>query len=362
MALKQTQAWVTLERIEPFVQVEPALLILGLALGAWIAFKILLKDIREERKRTLIHQFRNVGYHLLLGIPLFLIYFGLEQLPYDNLALQRIMTYLGLGIILSGAIIFVKVCRILVFEYLSLSHLRVAFPVLLVNLFTLLLSIVITTWLGAEILNIRLAPILATSAIFSLVLGLALQDTLGNLFAGVALQFDKPYEIGDWIEIHSGGEKWVGQVYEISWRATNLISFTHESITVPNRVVAQAEISNFSTKYRPVLRNQIFRIPFGADVKQVKEILSRMALTVPNVRKNPAPFVLIAEITESWVSCKLVYYLDNFGEQFRVADQILMRGLESLEASGFKLAGHRVSLSQELETERLVAPLNSPTA
>ena len=119
------------------------------------------------------------------------------------------------------------------------------------------------TWIGAEIFNIRLTPILATSAIFSLVLGLALQDTLGNLFAGVALQFDKPYEIGDWIEIQSSGQKWIGQVYEISWRATVLIASTEESITVPNRIVAQAQIANYSTKYRPITRSQLFRLPFG---------------------------------------------------------------------------------------------------
>ena len=89
-----------------------------------------------------------------------------------------------------------------------------------------------------------------------------MQDTLGNLFAGVALQFDKPYEIGDWIEIHNSGQKWVGQIYEITWRATLLIGFVEEFITVPNRVMGQSEISNFrrSTTLLFVLRFLNFRL------------------------------------------------------------------------------------------------------
>ena len=228
------------------------------------------------------------------------------------------------------------------------SHRKVAFPVLLINLFTLLISIVLTGWIGAELFNVRLTPLLATSAIFSLVLGLALQDTLGNLFAGVALQLDKPYEIGDWIEIHNPGQKWVGQVREISWRATVLISFTEESITVPNRVMAQAEVSNFSTKFRPIIRSLIFRLPFEAKVQQVRETLAEAAKTVPELRKIPSPFVLISETNESWIAFKLVYYIDNYGDQFIIADKVYTAGLARLEEAGFKLANHRITMTPTL--------------
>jgi small-conductance mechanosensitive channel len=223
---------------------------------------------------------------------------------------------------------------------------KVAFPVLLVNLFTLLLSIILAAWIGAEIFNIRLTPLLATSAIFSLVLGLAMQDTLGNLFAGVALQFDKPYEIGDWIEIQTNGHKWTGQVYEISWRATVLISFTEEAITVPNRVVAQAQVSNFSTKYRPIIRSQTFRLPFGVDIDQVKYILIQVAASTSEIRKTPAPKVYVSETTESWLGFRLIYFIDNYGSQFFIADKILSQGIAQLEKAGFQLASHRITLQQ----------------
>jgi len=129
---------------------------------------------------------------------------------------ERIAAYLGLATLIAGAIVFVKVCRILLFEYLFIGHMKEGVPLLIVNLFTLVISIGIVGWFATELFGVKLGPLLATSAVFSLILGLALQDTLGNLFAGVALQLDKPYEIGDWIEVNNGGATWVGQVEEIS--------------------------------------------------------------------------------------------------------------------------------------------------
>src|SRR5262249_25507055 len=149
-----------------------------------------------------------------------------------------------------------KTCRILLFEYLFLSHMRAGVPLLLVNLFTLLLTLVMGGWLCTAIFDVKLGPLLATSAIFSVVLGLALQDTLGKRFAGVAMQFDKPYEIGDWIEIMLNGQKWVGQVQEISWRATVMVGISDEHISVPNRLMGQTQISNFATTKRPIWRSQ----------------------------------------------------------------------------------------------------------
>ncbi|MEO5970589.1 MAG: mechanosensitive ion channel domain-containing protein [Bdellovibrionia bacterium] len=340
----QSQPWVQLERIEAFIQLEPTIVTLALVLGAWIISKLFLRNLPEDRHRRLDGQFKNLGFHLIFGTVFYATYYGLNRFP-DTTLIERTVTYLGLATILSGSTIFVKAWRILVFEYLYLSHMRVSFPVLLVNLFTLLLSIALTAWIGAEIFNVRLTPLLATSAIFSLVLGLALQDTLGNLFAGVALQFDKPYEIGDWIEIQTGTQKWVGQVYDISWRATVLIGFGEEAITVPNRIMGQAQIANFATKYRPIMRNIIFRLPFNVEVARAKQLLVKAAISVSEIRKTPPPFVMIADTTESWINFKLLYFIDNFGLQFRIADYIQSRVLEEFAKEGINLAKAQIVIA-----------------
>lgn len=230
------------------------------------------------------------------------------------------------------------------FEYLFLGHMKEGVPVLIVNLFSLLLSIAITGWFATEIFGVRLAPVLATSAVFSVILGLALQETLGNLFAGVALQVDKPYVIGDWIEIVQGTQTYVGQVEEVTWRATTLIGLFDELLILPNRIMAGAEISNFSARNAPIWRSQAFRVPYTADLNEVKEIITQAVSNVEGVRKLPAPFIWIRETTESWIVFRCSYTIDEYPQQYRVGSDVITAVVEALKTNGYASAAQRVQI------------------
>ncbi len=338
----KSPAWISLSKIQQLVQLEPALMIVGLSIGAWIAYKLLLREISAERHRNLRKNFRNLLIHSVFAIAFYSVYLVLEPFTAETPFLVRVVSYFGLLALIWGSIVFVKCCRILVFEYLFLSHMREAVPLLLVNIVTLLISMILGVWLSTELFNIRITPILATSAIFSLIVGLAVQDTLGNLFAGISLQFDKPYEIGDWIEIQTGTQKWAGQVYEISWRATLLLGMTDEFITVPNRVVAQAQVSNFSAKHRPFIRSQIFHIAYGSPIDEVKKVMLAGVPEIPEVMKKPAPFVAITEMTDSWAGYKLVYFIQDYGNQFIIGDRVISSVMKALDAAGIRIATPRL--------------------
>jgi small-conductance mechanosensitive channel len=340
-------AWLKPERIEHLVQVEPAVLTALLVIGAWSIYKLLLKNINEDRHRTLQSLFKNLGGHVSLCILLSLAYTSLQWTLEESSPQLRLKAYVGLATLLSGATVFVKVWRILVFEYLFLSHMKAGVPLLLVNLFSLLLSLSLGGWIATEVFGIRLAPLLATSAIFSVVLGLALQDTLGNLFAGVAMQFDKPYEIGDWIEIQTGSQKWVGQVQEISWRSTVLIGWTDESITVPNRTMAQAQIANFATKTRPIVRSILMRFPYSENYEAVKNILIDACKSAQWIRQSPAPKAFGVESSENGFQIRLIYFLDDYGKQIDASDEVLGNCLKALAAAGITPASHRLEVTQQ---------------
>ena len=335
---------IPIERIDQLLQLEPLTVILALAAGAWIIYKLFLRNVSTERHQNLVGQFKNLAWHIGFFSIFGALYVCFTHLLETDLPLERLSSYLGLMTLIQGAVVFVKTARILIFEYLFLSHMRVAVPLLVVNLFTLLLTLAISAWIIGEVFSIRLAPLLATSAVFSLVLGLALQDTLGNLFAGVALQIDKPYEMGDWIEIQSSGQKWIGQVHEISWRATVLTGFGGELITVPNRTISQAQVSTYVTRIRPIARNQLFRLPFDSQPKKVKATLLQAALSVPGVSHEVEPLVLLSETTESWVTYKLIYYISEFGLQYVTADRVLDAALASLKNEKIDLAPQRLAL------------------
>lgn len=351
MATRNNAPWIPLQKVEELVHIEPALVILGIGLVAFLTYRILLRNVSPERHRTLQGLLRDLSFYLVLFGATFGIYTGLDHAAETSEigeTLGRIAGYVGLLTLMLGASCVVKSWRIIVFEYLFIGHMRVGVPVLLVNLSTLILSILLGAWILTEVFSIRLAPLLATSAIFSVVLGLALQDTLGQLFAGIALQFDKPYELGDWIEVQSGGQKWAGQVNEVSWRATVLIGFTDENITIPNRVMGASQILNFTTRTRPIVRALTFRLPYGTDLELARKILVDAALSVQNIRKNPMPLTVVSEATESCILLKVLYFIDNYGNHVLIADRVWTAALAGLEQAKIPIAPQKVELTGDL--------------
>ncbi|MBS1983327.1 MAG: mechanosensitive ion channel family protein [Bdellovibrionales bacterium] len=332
-------AWISQDRIDSVVQAESAVVLLSLALTAWIIYRVFMRNISSERHANLSRDFSNLFVRLSLTGICYAAYVALQTQAEGHYVLERLSSYVGLIVIAAGYMTLVKTARVLFYQYLIFWHMRVGVPVLLINIFNLIFAVVLGGWIATAVFAVDLAPLLATSAMLTVVMGLALQDTLGNLFAGIALQFDwKPYEIGDWVEVHNNGQKWLGQVHEISWRATTLLSALDEKITLPNKLMAQSQVNNLSTKERPIIRTQTYRLPFDAPVARVKGAMLTAAAQVKAVRRLPAPLVYVAETTESWVAYRLIYYVDDIGAQFGIADQINVAVLESLGREGLSLA------------------------
>ncbi|RYZ96158.1 MAG: mechanosensitive ion channel, partial [Proteobacteria bacterium] len=145
------------------------------------------------------------------------------------------------------------------------------------------------------------------SAVFSVIIGLALQDTLGSLFAGLSLQLEQPFRIGDWVEVQNGGQKWSGQIQEVNWRATFLLGYSDVLIVIPNKILATSQIVVFTYEARPGRRSQAFRLPAENDPEAVKRALYAGLREVSAVLSYPAPKALIVETGEAWLTYKMFY-------------------------------------------------------
>ncbi len=337
-------AWIALDKVQHLLQLEPIIVIVVMALVSYLFYRIFLRGLSPERHRNLTRHFLHLTANLLMALVLYGLFSLCEHEANGSEFFARLTPYFGLLSLVIWANAIVKICQIVLYEYLFKKNMRVGVPVLLVNLMTVAMFFVLVTFLITELFGVRLAPLFATSAIFSVILGFALQDTLGNLFAGISLQIDKPFSIGDWIEIYATSQKWVGQVHEVSWRATVLIGWTDELITVPNRVMAQSQISNFSLKNKPILRSQVFRLPLKSGAASAKTLLIRAALDVNGVRKDYEPVVIFMDTTESWLVAKLVYYINDYSQQFAIGDRVIIGALTRLEDAGLELAHSRLDL------------------
>lgn len=339
------EKFIKIQALYGLLELEPFILLGALIAITWIFYKFFLKEASDERHRSIRNHFRTLLRHYVILAFLFLLFIFMQTSEPQIGRFAKFIPYVAFLTFIWGNVVFVKTSRLIVLQYLFLGSMKHGVPLLLVNIFSLILSIVLVFWGITHVFGLEVGPLLATSAAASVILGLALQDTLGNLFAGISLQLDRNFEIGDWLEITSGIQKATGQVREITWRSTTLVGFSDELITFPNRFMANAQISNFSPPDNPIVRRQIFRLAFGQNIELAKQILERTVAGVGEIRGIPAPWAYVSDTNEHWVELKIIYFIDNYGSQFNIGDKVYVRGIEALKAQGIKLARQVVELS-----------------
>ena len=155
------------------------------------------------------------------------------------------------------------------------------------------------------------------------IVGLALQSTLSNLFSGLALSLEKPFKIGDWIELQ---DKTVGQVSEITWRSIWLQTFNNTKLFIPNSVLANQQVTNLSEKNSPYSQWYFIKVSPQHDPEFVKTLLASAVGRCRHVLSTPSPSVRLNNASENpyvysvWVNYRS--YLAHFRGQEELFTQI----------------------------------------
>lgn len=332
------EKFIQTQNLYSLLEIEPYILLGVLLIVTWMFYRFFLQGASEERHRNIQNHFKNIVRHFIILSLLFFFFLLLNESDLQVPSIKRLTPYIGLFTLAWGMIVFVKTCRLVVLQYLFMSSMQSGVPLLIVNIFSLLLSVVLIFWTASHVFGIQLGPLLATSAAFSIILGLALQDTLGNLFAGISMQIDKSFEIGDWLEITSGSQKVVGQVKEITWRSTIFQGLYDEVVTLPNRWMAQAQISNFSPSDSPIIRGVSFKLEHGVNPEVVIEILETSIAGVSEIRGIPSPIAYIRDVDENNITFRLIFHIDNYGSQYTISDKVYRNGFKALTQKGIRLA------------------------
>ena len=170
-------------------------------------------------------------------------------------------------------------------------------------------------------LNLDLRGLLATSAVLSVVIGLALQETLGNLFAGLSLQLERPYQVGDFIRI----KEHTGRVVQIGWRATRIITTRREHITLPNSMVAKEIVKNFSFGYEPVAVDIELGLSYEAPPNQVKAAVLDVLTEVATVIREPAPQCRTWAYDASSIRYQIRYWVADFAQADSTMEEVYTR-------------------------------------
>lgn len=178
--------------------------------------------------------------------------------------------------------------------------------------------------------------LLTTSALLTVVAGMALQETLGNLVAGLALQGERPFDVGDWIEVH-GTPSHIGRVREINWRATRLHTLDNVDVIVPNGLLAKATVTNYDRPHRAARRSIYFHVPYAVPPRRVHEVVVPAVSGATGVLATPAPSLVTFGFDESGVSYWLRFYIDEMARRDAIDGAVRDRVWYSLERAGVAL-------------------------
>ena len=149
----------------------------------------------------------------------------------------------------AGAILGIKLLAFFLFDPL-LSERKTATPGFARDLIVVLLYTVVGWFILKDVLGVSVGQLLGTGAIAAAVIGLSLQETLGNLFAGISMRLDPAFEVGDWVEVTGnlrggvGRETFIGEVTGMTWRTVQLRTENGDTDIFPNRAIAQAVVTN----------------------------------------------------------------------------------------------------------------------
>ncbi len=163
--------------------------------------------------------------------------------------------------------------------------------------------------------------IVATTAVGAVVIGFALQDTLGNLFAGLAIQIEKPFRVGHWVTI--GGKD--GMVSEITWRATKIRTKAGNFVVVPNSALSRDTITNYSEPTRDTLVEVDVGASYDTPPNEVKAVIRTALRGAPLLMADPAPEVLVADFAASAITYRVRAWTADFADDERVRDRVRSR-------------------------------------
>ena len=245
-------------------------------------------------------------------------------------ALQWAMRFVSIALWLSVAVALVRALNELVFLVFRKRKGYEA-PSLMRDLFSLVLYVTsISVILKLHFETLSFGALLSGSALLGIILGLALQDTLGNLFSGISLHADKPFQVGDVITVG----KHMGVVMSITWRAVKIKTFSNHIVLVSNSVIAKESIEvcprdgqnartvNFSTVYT------------DSPVKVIHAVREAIR-ECDNVLRYMAPVVRIRNLGDSVIEWEVKYWLSDYARHNDTDALIRQRIWYAFRRNGF---------------------------
>jgi small-conductance mechanosensitive channel/CRP-like cAMP-binding protein len=288
-----------------------------------------------QKRTTYFIGFLAVVTLILLGLPLLISPFGLKigmkgglEIVGENTSefvttyfalLENLFRVIKILLYMSIVIAIIRFINYLIFGAALRNSEEYEISSLLRTVLTIIIYIVsFFVIFQTQYPNIELAPLFTGSAIIGIVVGLALQDTLGNLFSGIAIQADQSFQVGDIISIANVG---FGTVESISWRGVKIRTFQNKLLIISNSVIGKETIE-VAQKENLIARIVRFNTLYTNSPAKVIQVVREAVRQVENVSPKRRPKVRVGNLGDNGIDWEVKYWITNY-RKFNDTDALI---------------------------------------
>ena len=209
------------------------------------------------------------------------------------------------------ALAVINLCVVVLINPLRADRIPERFPNIVQDTIIIGLFLIVATFALQE-------KLLTTSAVGAVVVGFALQDTLGNTFAGLAIQIEKPFRVGHWVTVGT----FEGMVYEVTWRATKLRTKAGNLVALPNTFISKEAITNYSEPEAPTRLEVLVGVSYDVPPARVKAVVLHAITGLPLVLVSPGPEVHLVDFAASALTYRVRFWISDFARDSAAFDHV----------------------------------------
>lgn len=323
--------------------IKTALTLLGGGLG-WIIINRAIASVETKRSATAAVQFDARTFKIIRKALLLMLVYVAGSYLIQTLHIQVLekLFYAGVIVLLAGP---VKAFLTVLFYYYE-QHIgkktETKFDDTIIDILNKFSGFIIYATaivLALDILGINVMPFIAGAGIAGIAIGFAAKDTLSNLIAGILLIIDRPFEIGDRIEVWSapaGSATW-GDVIDIGLRATKIQTTDNLIIIIPNNEIMRRDIVNYTHLTANIRVRINIGIAYEAAVQRAKKIILDVAGSADWILKNPAPKVVVRNFGESSVDLQVRVWIGDARKRMDTISFITDQVKEAFDREGVEI-------------------------
>ena len=193
--------------------------------------------------------------------------------------------------------------------------------------------------IALDMLGVNIMPFVAGAGVAGVAIGFAAKDTLSNLIAGILLIVDRPFEVGDRIEVWNspaGTASW-GDVIDIGLRATKIRTTDNIIIVIPNNEIMTRDIINYTLNSQKIRVRINIGVAYDADIKKAKELIIKVTESADWIATDPPPKVVVRNFGESSVDLQLRVWINEARQRMNTISYVTDKVKEIFDKEGVEI-------------------------